>query len=736
QVVPPVCGGIFVDAGGGQDYPLNSNSVVTICPDTATNIVTVTFTAFDVESFFDGLYVYAGNTTNGTLIPSENPAGFNDDLSTPGAYWGNTIPGPFESAVPGGCLTFQFFSDSFGTQPGWNADVVCGPPPTCPKVIGITTGTPTDTTVTVSWTPVGPATTWQVYALDCGSPAPTVTTPGFVVATSSSIELVDLDPATCYDIWVIGVCSDTDASVAAGPVDVITQVAPAVCGGIFVDEAGPLNYPNSSNSIVTICPLTDNEQVTVTFTQFETEINWDGLYVFDGNSTDAPQVSSGNPAGNVPGGLPGSFWGFDIPGPFTSSSPDGCLTFWFRSDSAVNNPGWLADVTCDPKPSCPRPWAVQTSQATQTSITVNWTEVGSATQWHVLVLPAGSPAPTAASTGWQVANSTTFTYQPLASGSQWQVYVRSVCSPTDISNWSNAANFNTLITNDECIAAINVPVNPNASCAQVVAGTLIGATGSDAPSQCVGTADDDVWFSFTATTATHSINLLDVTGTTTFLTHAVYTGTCTGLTLVECTDGNESILSGLTPNQVYYIRVYTWTSEPNQTSSFNVCVGTIPPSITTNDSDMTTQELISNVLINSNCATVSNITTLTGTDFGSVNGIGYFNRNGSSFPFDEGVIMSTGNILSAPGPNNSVLGEGPFEGWPGDTDLENIITSATGIPMVSNNATVMEFDFVPITPLISFDFIFASEEYGTFQCDYSDAFAFLLSDITAGTPDL
>jgi hypothetical protein len=58
--------------------------------------------------------------------------------------------------------------------------------------------------------------------------------------------------------------------------------------------------------------------------------------------------------------------------------------------------------------------------------------------------------------------------------------------------------------------------------------------------------------------------------------------------------------------------------------------------------------------------------------------------------------------------------------------------AAAGITMVSKNATVLEFDFTPISPNFSFDFIFASEEYGNFQCLYSDAFAFLLTNVNTG----
>ncbi|MGK4566130.1 choice-of-anchor L domain-containing protein [Flavobacterium sp. 3HN19-14] len=49
--------------------------------------------------------------------------------------------------------------------------------------------------------------------------------------------------------------------------------------------------------------------------------------------------------------------------------------------------------------------------------------------------------------------------------------------------------------------------------------------------------------------------------------------------------------------------------------------------------------------------------------------------------------------------------------------------------MNSQNASVLEFDFSTPTAYMSFNYIFASEEYGNFQCDFSDAFAFLLTDL-------
>lgn len=141
-------------------------------------------------------------------------------------------------------------------------------------------------------------------------------------------------------------------------------------------------------------------------------------------------------------------------------------------------------------------------------------------------------------------------------------------------------------------------------------------------------------------------------------------------------------------------------------------------------------ELVNTVLINSPCTSVSNIQWRTGSNFGSDNGIGYFENSNPNFPMQNGIILSTGNAVNATGPNLTDLNDGNAD-WTGDSDLENVLLQA-GIPMQSANATVLEFDFTPISPSFSFDFLFASEEYGNFQCLFSDAFAFLLTNRNTG----
>jgi gliding motility-associated-like protein len=135
----------------------------------------------------------------------------------------------------------------------------------------------------------------------------------------------------------------------------------------------------------------------------------------------------------------------------------------------------------------------------------------------------------------------------------------------------------------------------------------------------------------------------------------------------------------------------------------------------------TAQDLVEDVLINSGCAIISNVS-VSGAAYANGNSYGYFSGNGSSFPFQDGIILSTGRAVMAEGPNTSLLDDGGNINWPGDTDLEQALGINNSI-----NATVLEFDFVPVGNKISFQYMLSSEEYhDNAPCNYSDGFAFLL----------
>ena len=288
--------------------------------------------------------------------------------------------------------------------------------------------------------------------------------------------------------------------------------------------------------------------------------------------------------------------------------------------------------------------------------------------------------------------------------------------------------------NDNCSEAIIIEANEDDSCDASGSGTLVAATPSSESNSCGGSSDDDVWFEFTAVSENHAISLYNIVGDTQDLYHVLYEGDgCGNLNQIYCSDDNNSTANGLILGSSYFIRVYSFTANELSNLTFDICVFTVPPPISTSTTLYTVDELVTDVLIDSECNQAFNVTSSTGIDFGSTNGIGYFESNGSSWPFEDGLIMTSGDVANAIGPESGVLVDGGFE-WPGDGDLEAFIPGLNAGD--TNNASIIEFDFVPVTNNMSFDFIFAAEEYGTFQCTFTDAFAFLLTDSSGNTTNL
>ena len=69
----------------------------------------------------------------------------------------------------------------------------------------------------------------------------------------------------------------------------------------------------------------------------------------------------------------------------------------------------------------------------------------------------------------------------------------------------------------------------------------------------------------------------------------------------------------------------------------------------------TPQQLIEDILIDSNCIQNVVVTNVVGGNFnGTDQSYGYFDATGTGFPFDRGIVMSTGRLANVPGPNNSL----------------------------------------------------------------------------------
>ena len=104
--------------------------------------------------------------------------------------------------------------------------------------------------------------------------------------------------------------------------------------------------------------------------------------------------------------------------------------------------------------------------------------------------------------------------------------------------------------------------------------------------------------------------------------------------------------------------------------------------------------------------------------------IGRFKRNGATFPFDSGLVMTTGNVSLAVGPNSQSSASSAVSNYYTESALSSLASGSI------NGSASLEFDFIAMADTFAFNYIFASEEYPEFACSsFNDVFAFFLTGI-------
>lgn len=156
-----------------------------------------------------------------------------------------------------------------------------------------------------------------------------------------------------------------------------------------------------------------------------------------------------------------------------------------------------------------------------------------------------------------------------------------------------------------------------------------------------------------------------------------------------------------------------------------VCFFSFSQGITVDITSFTNEQLVKTKLLKNDCITATSFTS------SSPESVGYFNKAGSNFPLSEGIIIRSGKALSTAGQytGNNVSSQINTNS---DPFLQQLSTS-TGQTEPITDVGFLEFEFVPVSNKFSFDFIFASNEYGEFQCGFSDVFAFVLTNLNTGT---
>lgn len=107
--------------------------------------------------------------------------------------------------------------------------------------------------------------------------------------------------------------------------------------------------------------------------------------------------------------------------------------------------------------------------------------------------------------------------------------------------------------------------------------------------------------------------------------------------------------------------------------------------------------------------------------FAAPNQAGFFNGINSNIGISSGIILTSGSVANAVGPNTTG-GATTVAGQPGFP----LLTQQAGVQ--THDRCVLQFDVIPFADTLVFRYSFASEEYPEFVCSgFNDAFGFFIS---------
>lgn len=337
--------GTFSDGSGSGNYGNNQQCYWIISPPCA-NSVTLSFSQFNTEQGYDGVIIYDGWDNNANQLA---------------VYSGTSLPSSITSTT--GKMLVYFVSDFMATMQGFTANYTSTGSAYCSGTTTLNTsdyGTITDgsgsnnycnnqdcswliqppqaTSVTLNFTdfdieeasPDGQTIYDAVEVYDgttTSSPLlgrftgnnlpPAVTSSGgsMLVRFISDIEVNKQGFSAYYTSTQNPYCSGTTT----------TLTTPS---GTFNDGSGANNYANNTNCSWLIQPA-NASSISLSFSAFNTEQNYDGVIVYDGTNNSAPIL--------------GQFSGTSIPNSVTSNG--GSMYVEFVSDVAIRGQGWTANYT-------------------------------------------------------------------------------------------------------------------------------------------------------------------------------------------------------------------------------------------------------------------------------------------------------------------------------------------------------------------------------------------------------
>ena len=349
-------------------------------------------------------------------------------------------------------------------------NILVEPIPSCPKPMDVTATGVTPTSMTLTWTEVGEANSWEVeygpVGFTPGSAAGTVET----VTSEPPFTISNLTPATTYDVYVRSDCggeyslysTKLTVFIPCTALDSLPYVE-----GFDTYGTGTGIYPTCWDRINTYSTTTNYPYITTT--------HYDGvgsLYFYAGTSgtyniavspmidesipvntlqttfmwrasnatsrlevgvmTNPANASTFVPVDTIVASATSTWEGFEVP--FSQYTGEGhYIAFRVAYNSSATGYGYLDSVVIDLIPSCPRPLHVTASNITTSSVDLSWDQNGNPNSWVIEYGPNGF----APGTGTEVTATTNpYTVTGLDHSSVYDFYVTADCGGGDVSQTS------------------------------------------------------------------------------------------------------------------------------------------------------------------------------------------------------------------------------------------------------------------------------------------------------------
>jgi Zn-dependent metalloprotease len=333
--------GSFSDGSGSNNYTNNQQCYWYIAPPCATS-VTLSFTSLNTELNYDGVVIYDSLTATTPIA----------------TYSGTSLPASVTSTT--GVIVVVFISDFSTSLQGFSANYTSTGSSFCSGTTTLNTsdygvisdgsGTsnycnnsncswliqpPNATSITLNFTAFdleqastdGNSIYDMVEVYDGASASATLigkftgnNIPQAITSTGGSIFVKFIsDISDRYQGWSANYTS-TQNSYCNSSTSTLTASS-----GTFTDGSGVDKYANNSECSWLIQPTNANT-ITLSFSSFDTELNYDGVIVFDGANITAPVIDQ--------------FTGTSLPSSVTSSG--GSMYVLFLSDESLRSNGWNA----------------------------------------------------------------------------------------------------------------------------------------------------------------------------------------------------------------------------------------------------------------------------------------------------------------------------------------------------------------------------------------------------------